>query len=196
MITGDSPVTARSIADQAGLPAGPVLSGHELEELTPQALAARIGDVSVFARVMPQQKLQLVRALQAAGEVVAMTGDGVNDAPALKAADIGVAMGKRGTAVARESADLVLLNDTFGDLVAALELGRRVDANLHRDLGYTLAIHLPIAALSLVPLLLITTAVALLLAGLLNRQISRHGPRHAGSPQAAGPHRSACDRDG
>jgi P-type Ca2+ transporter type 2C len=153
MITGDSPVTARSIADQAGLPAGPVLSGQELEVLTPQALAASIRDVSVFARVMPQQKLQLVRALQAAGEVVAMTGDGVNDAPALKAADIGVAMGKRGTAVARESADLVLLNDTFSDLVLALELGRRVDANLHRALGYTLAIHLPIAALGLLPLL-------------------------------------------
>jgi Ca2+-transporting ATPase len=153
MITGDSPVTARSIADQAGLPPGPVLSGQELEALSPQALAASIREVSVFARVMPQQKLQLVRALQAAGEVVAMTGDGVNDAPALKAADIGVAMGKRGTAVARESADLVLLGDDFSDLVGALELGRRVDANLHRALSYTLAIHLPIAALGLVPLL-------------------------------------------
>ncbi|QPN60037.1 HAD-IC family P-type ATPase [Synechococcus sp. CBW1002] len=162
MITGDSPVTARSIADQAGLPPGRVLSGPELDALTPQDLAASIGEVSVFARVMPQQKLQLVRALQAAGEVVAMTGDGVNDAPALKAADIGVAMGKRGTAVARESADLVLLNDTFSDLVAALELGRRVDANLHRALGYTLAIHLPIAALGLVPLLLPSQALILL----------------------------------
>ncbi len=162
MITGDSPVTARSIADQAGLPPGPVLSGQELEALSPQALAASIREVSVFARVMPQQKLQLVRALQAAGEVVAMTGDGVNDAPALKAADIGVAMGKRGTAVARESADLVLLDDTFSDLVAALELGRRVDANLHRALGYTLAIHLPIAALGLVPLLLPGQALILL----------------------------------
>ncbi|MEA5424206.1 HAD-IC family P-type ATPase [Synechococcus sp. CCY9202] len=162
MITGDSPVTARSIADQAGLPPGRVLSGPELDALTPQALAAAIGEVSVFARVMPQQKLQLVRALQAAGEVVAMTGDGVNDAPALKAADIGMAMGKRGTAVARESADLVLLNDTFSDLVEALELGRRVDANLHRALGYTLAIHLPIAALGLVPLLLPSQALILL----------------------------------
>ncbi len=162
MITGDSPVTARSIADQAGLPPGPVLTGPELEALSPQALAAGIGAVSVFARVMPQQKLQLVRALQAAGEVVAMTGDGVNDAPALKAADIGVAMGQRGTAVARESADLVLLKDTFSDLVLALELGRRVDANLHRALGYTLAIHLPIAALGLVPLLLPEQALILL----------------------------------
>jgi Ca2+-transporting ATPase len=117
-------------------------------------LADQVSSVSVFARVMPQQKLQLVQALQAAGAVVAMTGDGVNDAPALKAADIGVAMGRRGTAVARESADLVLLNDTFSDLVRALALGRRVDANLHRALGYTLAIHLPIAALGLVPLLL------------------------------------------
>ncbi|MDM7936849.1 MAG: HAD-IC family P-type ATPase [Cyanobium sp. CZS 48M] len=162
MITGDSPVTARSIADQAGLPPGPVLSGPELEALTPQELAVSIREVAVFARVMPQQKLQLVRSLQAAGEVVAMTGDGVNDAPALKAADIGVAMGKRGTAVARESADLVLLDDTFSDLVAALELGRRVDANLHRALGYTLAIHLPIAALGLVPLLLPGQALILL----------------------------------
>ncbi len=162
MITGDSPVTARSIADQAGLPPGPVLTGQDLQTLAPRELAEAIGAVSVFARVMPQQKLQLVRALQAAGEVVAMTGDGVNDAPALKAADIGVAMGQRGTAVARESADLVLLQDTFSDLVLALELGRRVDANLHRALGYTLAIHLPIAALGLVPLLLPEQALILL----------------------------------
>lgn len=162
MITGDSPVTARSIADQAGLPPGPVLSGQDLQTLAPRELAEAIGAVSVFARVMPQQKLELVRALQAAGEVVAMTGDGVNDAPALKAADIGVAMGQRGTAVARESADLVLLKDTFSDLVLALELGRRVDANLHRALGYTLAIHLPIAALGLVPLLLPGQALILL----------------------------------
>ena len=153
MITGDGPVTARSIADQAGLPAGPVLSGAELESLSDAALAERLQQVSVFARVRPEQKLRLVRALQHAGEVVAMSGDGVNDAPALRAADIGVAMGRRGTAVARESADLVLLQDSFAGLVEALALGRRIEANLQRALGYTLAIHLPIVALSLVPLL-------------------------------------------
>jgi Ca2+-transporting ATPase len=154
MISGDAPATARSIADQAGLPPGEPICGAELERLDPSQLARRIQNTAVFARVMPQQKLQLVRALQAAGEVVAMGGDGVNDAPALKAADIGVAMGKRGTAVAREAADLVLLRDDFSALVDALALGRRIEANLHRALGYTLAIHLPIAVLSLMPLLL------------------------------------------
>ena len=162
MVTGDSPVTARSIADQAGLPPGPVVCGHQLEGLSAQALAALCPQVCVFARVMPQQKLQLVRALQTSGEVVAMTGDGVNDAPALKAADIGVAMGKRGTAVARESADLVLLDDSFSALVQALAIGRRIDANLHRALGYTLAIHLPIATLSLLPLLMADQPLILL----------------------------------
>jgi Ca2+-transporting ATPase len=151
MITGDGPTTARSIADQAGLPPGPVLTGSDLEELTAQDLCRMVKEVPVFARVMPQQKLQLVQALQAAGEVVAMTGDGVNDAAALRAADIGVAMGRRGSAVARESADLVLVDDSFAPLVGALGLARRVEANLRRALGYTLAIHLPIVGLSLIP---------------------------------------------
>ena len=158
MVTGDGPVTARAIADQAGLPAGPVWSGDDLTTLT----AARLAETSVFARMRPQQKLQLVQALQASGAVVAMGGDGVNDAPALKAADIGVAMGRRGTATAREAADLVLLNDSFADLVAALAVGRRVEANLHRALGYTLAIHLPIAALGLLPLVLAGQGLILL----------------------------------
>jgi Ca2+-transporting ATPase len=168
MITGDGPVTARAIADQAGLPPGPVLCGADLpaqaggSNAAGAALSASVAAVSVFARVLPQQKLELVRALQAVGAVVAMTGDGVNDAAALKAADIGVAMGRRGTAVARESADLVLLNDRFSDLVAALALGRRVDANLQRALAYTLAIHLPIALLALLPLLLPGVALILL----------------------------------
>ncbi|WP_398335059.1 cation-translocating P-type ATPase [Vulcanococcus sp.] len=169
LISGDGPTTARAIADQAGLPPGPVLCGADLEALSAAALHQQMRQVSVFARVLPQQKLRLVKALQAAGEVVAMGGDGVNDAPALKAADIGVAMGRRGTAVAREAADLVLLNDDFRSLVAAVALGRRIAANLHRALAYTLSIHLPIAALSLMallmpqqPLLLMPVHIALL----------------------------------
>ena len=162
MITGDGPTTARSVADQAGLPPGPLLTGADLDRLTPAALAEAVRAVPVFARVMPRQKLQLVQALQAAGEVVAMTGDGVNDAPALKAADIGVAMGRRGSAVARESADLVLVDDSFAPLVGALGLARRVEANLRRALGYTLAIHLPIVALSLLPLLVASQPLLLL----------------------------------
>jgi Ca2+-transporting ATPase len=162
MITGDGPITARAVADQAGLPPGPPLTGSDLERLTPEALAAAVRAVPVFARVMPQQKLQLVQALQAAGEVVVMTGDGVNDAAALKAADIGVAMGRRGSAVARESADLVLVEDSFAPLVGALGLARRVEANLRRALGYTLAIHVPIVTLSLLPLLLPSQPLLLL----------------------------------
>ena len=154
MITGDGPITAAAIAAQAGLSPAPLLSGAEIGEAEAPELAARLQGVAVCARVLPQQKLRIVQALQAAGEVVAMSGDGVNDGPALRAADIGVAMGRRGTAVARESADLVLLGDDLGSLVEALALGRRIEANLHRALGYTLAIHLPIAALSLLPLLL------------------------------------------
>lgn len=153
MITGDGPTTARAIADLAGLGAGAVLCGDELERLAPIELAAAAKEVNVFARVRPEQKLALVQALQAAGEVVAMGGDGVNDAPALRAADIGVAMGRRGSAVAREASDLVLLNDAFADLVEALAMGRRVYANLGRALAYTLAVHLPIAVLGLIPLL-------------------------------------------
>ena len=162
MITGDGPTTARSVADQAGLPPGPVLTGSDLERLTPEELVESVKQVAVFARVMPQQKLQLVRALQAAGEVVAMTGDGVNDAAALKAADIGVAMGRRGSAVARESADLVLVDDSFAPLMGALGMARRVETNLHRALGYTLAIHLPIVTLSLIPLLVASQPLLLL----------------------------------
>ncbi|MFM9072229.1 MAG: HAD-IC family P-type ATPase, partial [Cyanobium sp.] len=162
MITGDGPTTARAVADQAGLPPGPVLTGKALESLSPKELMGMVKEVAVFARVMPQQKWQLVQALQAAGEVVAMTGDGVNDAAALKAADIGVAMGRRGSAVARESADLVLVADSFAPLVGALGLARRVEANLHNALGYTLAIHLPIVTLSLIPLLLLNQPLLLL----------------------------------
>jgi Ca2+-transporting ATPase len=152
MITGDHPRTAHAIAQQAGIQQGQVLTGQELESLAPEQLAARIGQVGVFARVTPRQKLAIVQALKAAGETVAMTGDGVNDAPALKAAHIGIAMGKRGTDVAREAAALVLLEDDFAAIVSAIRLGRRIFANLRQALIYTLAVHVPIIGLSILPL--------------------------------------------
>jgi Ca2+-transporting ATPase len=154
MITGDHPVTGRAIADQAGIAPGATLTGVELDGLSSAALAARIGDVSVFARVRPEQKLRIVRALKARGEVVAMTGDGVNDAPALKIADIGVAMGGRGTDVAREASSLVLLDDDFGSIVRAIRLGRRIYDNLQKAMSFILAVHVPLIVMSLLPLLL------------------------------------------
>ena len=155
MITGDHPQTARAIARQIGLHGeNGVLTGPELDALDDASLRARVRSVDIFARVVPEQKLRLVQALQAGGEVVAMTGDGVNDAPALKAADIGVAMGGRGTDVARESAALVLLDDDFSSIVAAIRLGRRVFDNLKNAMAYVLAVHVPIAGISMVPAVL------------------------------------------
>ncbi len=153
MITGDHPRTARAIADQAGITSARVLSGDEMQGLDAAALAATLREVSVYARVKPQQKLALVEALKAQGEVVAMTGDGVNDAPALKAAHIGIAMGQRGTDVAREAASLVLLQDDFASIVGAIADGRRTFANLRQAMVYTLAVHVPIVGLALLPAL-------------------------------------------
>lgn len=155
MITGDSPLTATNIARQAGLLAshGRVMIGSEIEALNDLQLRQVVRDAAVFARVDPTQKLRIVRALQDKGEVVAMTGDGVNDAPALRAADIGVAMGQRGTDVAREAASLVLLDDNFASLVAATQAGRRIFVNLHKALGYLFAVHVPIVGVSLWPIL-------------------------------------------
>jgi Ca2+-transporting ATPase len=152
MITGDYPVTARSIAREAGL-VNPdaVVTGPELERLSEEELVGRVGEVSVFARVVPEQKLRIVQALKAKGEIVAMTGDGVNDAPALKAAHIGIAMGGRGTDVAREAAALVLLDDDFTSIVAAIRLGRRIFDNIKKAVGFILAVHVPIAGLSMLP---------------------------------------------
>ena len=155
MITGDHPRTAASIARQIGLPApDQVLGGRDLHHLSEPELIERLETVNVFARVVPDQKLRLVRGFQARGEVVAMTGDGVNDAPALKAADIGIAMGARGTDVAREASSLVLVDDDFSTLVTAVRLGRRVFANLSRAMAYILAIHVPIAGITVAPVLL------------------------------------------
>lgn len=153
MITGDHPRTALAIAQEAGIPGGRVLTGTDLAAMDEDALAAAARDVNVFARVRPQQKLLLVEALKRQREVVAMTGDGVNDAPALKAAHIGVAMGQRGTDVAREAGALVLLKDDFGSIVSAIRMGRRTFANMRQAMVYTLAVHVPIVGLSLLPVI-------------------------------------------
>jgi Ca2+-transporting ATPase len=154
MITGDYAATARAIADEAGIADGDLMTGAEVAVLDDAALAERIRTVSVFARTMPEQKLRIVMALKAAGEVVAMTGDGVNDAPALKAAHIGVAMGKRGTDVAREAAAIVLVDDDFGAIVGAIRTGRRIYDNIRKAMGFIFGAHVPIATLALAPLLL------------------------------------------
>ena len=153
MITGDFATTARAIAHQAGLPAAAAPTGAELAMLDPPALRSIVREAHVFARITPEQKLSIVGALCANGEIVAMTGDGVNDAPALKAAHIGIAMGRRGTDVAREAASLVLLDDDFASIVAAVLLGRRIYANIRKAMSYTLAVHVPIAGMALLPLL-------------------------------------------
>ncbi|MEI6632593.1 MAG: cation-translocating P-type ATPase [Chlamydiota bacterium] len=154
MITGDYPGTAQSIARDIGLRSSDrCITGPDLDAMDDRELQRRVREVNIFARVVPEQKLRLVSALQANGEIVAMTGDGVNDAPALKAAHIGIAMGKRGTDVAREAAALVLLDDDFSSIVSAIRLGRRIFDNIRKAIAYIFAIHVPIAGLSLIPVL-------------------------------------------
>jgi Ca2+-transporting ATPase len=153
MITGDYPGTALAIARQAGIAAeGGVLTGAEIAAMEAPALARAVRRINLFARIRPEQKLQLITAYKADGEVVAMTGDGVNDAPALKAAHIGVAMGRRGTDVAREASALVLLEDDFNSIVLAVRLGRRIYENIRNAMRYLLAVHVPIAGMSILPL--------------------------------------------
>ena len=155
MITGDYPATARAIALKAGIDVQPgVVTGAEIAALDFPALRGKLAQIRVFARVLPEQKLALVEAFKANGEVLVMTGDGINDAPALEAAHIGIAMGERGTDVARESADIVLLDDSFASIVRGVALGRRIFRNLRKALIYVTAIHVPIAGLALFPILL------------------------------------------
>ncbi len=152
MLTGDYPKTARVIANDCGLTEAPILLGEQLE--TVPHMEAQLSGNAIFARVLPAQKLHIINSLKQRGDVVCMTGDGVNDAPALKAADVGVAMGKRGTDVAREAADLVLIDDQFPAMVNAIAWGRRVYDNLRKASSFVLTMHVPIAGLSLIPVLL------------------------------------------
>ncbi|MGB9022893.1 MAG: cation-translocating P-type ATPase [Candidatus Bathyarchaeia archaeon] len=155
MITGDYPGTAKSIAQQIGLRSSDqIMTGPQLDQMDDDTLRERIKNVNVFARVVPEQKLRIVDALKEDDEVVAMTGDGVNDAPALKSANIGVAMGGRGTDVARESAALVLLDDNFASIVQAVRMGRRIFDNLRKAMSFIVSVHIPIAGMSLIPVLL------------------------------------------
>ena len=153
MITGDYPATAAAIARQINLPGrhDHIITGTELDQMDDETLRKRIGDSNIFARMVPEQKLRLVNALKDNGEIVAMTGDGVNDAPALKTAHIGIAMGGRGTDIAREAASLVLLDDDFTSIVRAMRIGRGIFDNLRKAMAYIFAVHIPIAGLSLIP---------------------------------------------
>jgi P-type Ca2+ transporter type 2C len=155
MMTGDHPATAKAIASAVGFDASAqVLSGSEINAMDDAMLQRRLAEVSICARLVPEQKLRLVRALQNGGATVGMTGDGVNDAPALKAADVGIAMGERGTDVAREAADIVLLDDSFASITQAIRQGRQIDDNIRMAVRFVFAVHVPIIALALIPALL------------------------------------------
>lgn len=163
MITGDNAETAMAVAGRIGIESRSVVSGSQLDELTEEELCGRVGRSDVFSRVIPEHKMRIVKALKKNGEVVAMTGDGVNDAPALKYADIGIAMGMRGSEVSREAADLILLDDNFATIVETVKDGRRIYDNICKAVGYILTIHIPIIFASLLPPLLGTGQPSLML---------------------------------
>lgn len=165
MITGDNGITASSIAKQINMPnCDKIITGDEINRMSDEELRERVKDVSIFSRVIPEHKMRIVKAFKENGETVAMTGDGVNDAPALKYADIGIAMGKRGSEVSREAADLILLDDNFSTIVDTIKDGRRIYDNIRKAVGYVFTIHIPIAFASLfAPILGINPSGLLLL---------------------------------
>lgn len=165
MITGDNGTTAASIAEKIGIPnAQNFLCGHDIDSMSDEELREAVKNTNIFARVVPEHKMRIVKALKDNGEITAMTGDGVNDAPALKYADIGIAMGQRGSEVSKEAADLILMDDNFSTIVDTIQDGRRIYDNIRKAVSYIFAIHIPIAlAALLVPLLGISPENALLL---------------------------------
>ncbi|WP_312370160.1 cation-translocating P-type ATPase [Lachnoclostridium sp.] len=164
MITGDNGITASSIAKKIGMPnSDKIITGDELSKMTDEELRKKVKDVSIFSRVLPEHKMRIVKAFKDNGEIVAMTGDGVNDAPALKYADIGIAMGKRGSEVSREAADLILMDDNFTTIVETVKDGRRIYDNIRKAVGYIFTIHIPIAFASLLAPMLGIAPVALFL---------------------------------
>lgn len=165
MITGDNGITAASIAKKIGMQnSDHIITGDMLNEMTEEELRKKVKDVSIFSRVIPEHKMRIVKAFKDNGEIVAMTGDGVNDAPALKYADIGIAMGKRGSEVSREAADLILMDDNFTTIVETVKDGRRIYDNIRKAVGYVFTIHIPIAFASLLaPMIGITPSALFLL---------------------------------
>ncbi|MEA5067358.1 MAG: cation-translocating P-type ATPase, partial [Christensenellaceae bacterium] len=165
MITGDNGITAASIARKIGMKdVDNIITADALEKMTDEELREKVKTVSIFSRVIPEHTMRIVKAFKDNGEIVAMTGDGVNDAPALKYADIGIAMGKRGSEVSREAADLILMDDNFGTIVDTIKDGRRIYDNIRKAVGYVFTIHIPIALSSLLaPMLGIAPASLFLL---------------------------------
>ena len=165
LITGDNGITAASIARKIGMEhSDNIITGDMLDEMSDSELQEAVKNVSIFSRVVPEHKMRIVKAFKENGEIVAMTGDGVNDAPALKYADIGIAMGKRGSEVSREAADLILLDDNFTTIVETVKDGRRIYDNIRKAVGYVFTIHIPIAFTSLLaPVLGVAPAALMLL---------------------------------